>query len=150
VTPRNTLIFGKDEQVAAWVARQIPHVGAQGFGPCRAIAVAHDGRPLAAIVYHDYQPEAGVCQISMASTSPLWAKPDTIRALLAVPFDQYRCFKVWTCIPADNERAIRFNVGIGMVREAVLRHQFGKKRHACIYGMTADEYAAKWRLKEAA
>lgn len=150
MTPRNTLIFGKDEQVAAWVARQIPHVGERGFGPCRAIAVVHGDRPLAAIVYHDWQPQAATCQISMASVSPLWAKPQTIRDLLAVPFDQYRCYKIWTCIPADNERALRFNTGIGMVREAVLRHQFGRKRHAMIYGMTADEYRAKWRLEDAA
>ena len=70
--------------------------------------------------------------------------------MLAIPFDQYRANKVWTCIPADNERAIRFNVGIGMVREAVLRHQFGPKRNAVVFGMLAREYAANWRLKEAA
>jgi len=145
------LIFGKDEAVADWVARQLPHVGAAGFGACRAVAVASaDGKPLGAVVYHDYQPGAAVCQISMASTSPLWAQPQTVRDLLAIPFEQYRCYKVWTCIPADNARAIRFNRGIGMVREAVLRHQFGRKRHAEIFGMTEPEYAARWREKVAA
>ena len=150
MTPDNRLIFGHDEKIAAWVARQIPHVSPAGFGPCKAIGVAVGGVPVAGIVYHDYQPHVGVVQISMASTSPLWAKRNTIRALLSVPFEQYQCYKVWTAIPADNERAIRFNRGIGMKAEGTLRHQFGKKRHAVIYGMTFDEYAAKWRLKEAA
>lgn len=140
MNPRNTLIFGQDERVAAWVAKQLPHVGAAGFGPCRAIAVVSNSTPLAAIVYHDYQAALGTCQISMASTSPLWAKPQTIVELLAVPFVQYGCRKIWTCIPSDNVRAIRFNYGIGMVREAVLRHQFGPKRAAWIFGMMADEY----------
>ena len=149
MTP-NRIIHGRDEAVAAWVARQIPHVGPRGFGPCRALAVVCGDRPLAGFVLHDYQPEAGTIQISMAAVSPLWAKPDTIRGLLAVPFQQYGCFKVWTCIPHDNERAIRFNEGIGMKSEATLRHQFGRGRHARIFGMTAPEWRAKWRVKEAA
>lgn len=147
----NKLIFGQDERVAAWVAKQLPHVGDVGFGPCRAIAVVSAGdRPLGAIVYHDYQKQAGTMQISMASVSPLWAQPQTVRDLLAIPFDQYKVRKVWTCIPHDNERAIRFNEGIGMKREATLRHQFAQGRHAVIFGMMAGQYAVRWRMKEAA
>ena len=149
MTP-NRIITGRDEAVAAWVARQIPHVGAHGFGPCRAVAVASGARPLAGVVFHDYQPEAGTVQISMAAVSVMWAQRETIRGILAIPFEQYKCFKVWTCIPADNARAIRFNEGIGMKSEATLRHQFGRGRHARIFGMTAPEFRAKWRLKEAA
>lgn len=146
----NRLIFGRDEAVAAWVARQIPHVDAAGFGPCRAIAVAVGDRPVAGIVYHDYQPQSRCVQISMASVSPMWAQPDTIRGLLSVPFQQYGCYKIWTAIPADNERALRFNRGIGMKSEGTLRHQFGPRRHAIIFGMIEPEWAAKWRVKEAA
>jgi RimJ/RimL family protein N-acetyltransferase len=155
MTPRNTLIYGQDARVAAWVAAQIPHVGAAGFGPCRAVAVACGDRPLGAIVYHDYDEKHGVCQISMAAVSPMWAKRQTILDLLAIPFRQYRCRKVWTCIPSDNMRAIRFNYGIGMVREAVLRHHFGHKRAAWVFGMMVGEYDAlceRWApaMKEAA
>ena len=146
----NTLIFGQDEKVAAWVARQLPHVGDAGFGSCRAVAIVNGDKPLGAIVYHDYSPQYGTVQISMATRSPLWAQPQTVRDLLAIPFDQYRCNRVWTCIPSDNERAQRFNRGIGMVREAVLRDVFGRKRNGVVYGMLAHEYRAKWRLKDAA
>ena len=87
-------------------AAVLPHVGSAGFEPCRAIAVLAADKPVAGIIYHDYS-RCMVCQISMASTSPFWAKPQTIMDLLAVPFLQYRCRKVWT-FPSDNERAIRF------------------------------------------
>ena len=146
----NTLIFGHDDKVAAWVAKQIPHVGSVGFGPCRAIAVCRGNNPVAGIVYHDWQEQHGTCQISMASVSPFWAQPQTIRDLLAIPFDQYRCQRVWTCIPADNVRALRFNAGIGMVREGILRRVFGRGRHGHVYGMTVEEYRDRWCLKEAA
>lgn len=150
MTPANGLVFGKDEQVAAWVARRLPHVGDAGFGPCRAIAIVNGTRPLGAIVYHDFQPLHGTCQISMATISPLWAKKQTIRDLLAVPFLQYDCRKVWTCIPSDNTRAIGFNEHIGMTCEGKLRHHFGPKRAAWIFGMMRHEYDARWMLKEAA
>ena len=146
----NTLIFGKDEAVAAWVARRIPHVGPTGFGPCRAVAIANGGRPLGAVVFHDYQPAHGTVQISMAATSPMWAQPQTVRDLLSIPFIQYGVRKVWTCIPADNERAIRFNWGIGMTCEAKLSHHLGTKRAAWIFGMMRNEFDARWALKEAA
>lgn len=146
----NTIIFGQDERVAKWVAKQLPHVGDAGFGPCRALAIVNGDRPLGAIVYHDYQQAAGTVQISMATVSPLWAQPQTIRDLLAVPFDQYRVQKVWTCIPEDNERAIRFNLKIGMVKEAVLGRHFGKRRNAWIFRMYDHVYARKWRQLEAA
>lgn len=147
----NQLVFSKDAAVAAWVAKQIPHVGARGFGLCRAIAVtASCGRPLAGVVYHDLQPECRTVQISMAAVSPFWAKPGTIRALLSVPFEQYGVYKVFTAIPADNERAIRINRRIGLKSEGTLRHQFGPRRHAVIFGMTFPEWAARWRVKEAA
>jgi RimJ/RimL family protein N-acetyltransferase len=144
VNPRNDLVFGQDERVAAWVAKQLPHVGAGGFGPCRAVAVVNGNRPLGAIVYHAYDERAGVIQISMATVSPYWAKPQTIRDLLAIPFLQYGVRKVWTCIPADNARAIRFNFGIGMTCEGKLRHHFGPKRAAWIFGMMRNEYDARW------
>jgi RimJ/RimL family protein N-acetyltransferase len=151
MTPASRLIFGHDEKVAAWVAGLIPHVS-RGFGECRAIGVASDDgrRIIAGVVYHDYQPEHRTVQISMAARSALWARPNNIYALLSVPFEQYRVFKVWVAIPHDNQRAIRFCAGIGMKGEATLRHHFGRKRHAVIYSMTWDEYVARWRQKEAA
>lgn len=143
------LIFGHDEAMAAWCARRIPHVGAAGFGPCRAIGIASsaepDARMLAACVFHDYQPAFATCQISFAAASPRWASRETIRGLLAVPFDQYGCNKVWVAIPHDGKRALRFCLGIGMVREATLRHHFGPKRHAVICSMLDKEYRARWR-----
>lgn len=150
----NHLVFGHNAAIAEWVAKKIPHVGKRGFPNSRAIGIAasdhEDAKFLGGIVYHNYNAEFRTCQISMASTSPLWAKPATVRALLSVPFEQYKCFKIYTIIPSDNERALRFNRGIGMKSEATLRHQFGRRRHAMVFGMTWDEYAARWRIKEAA
>lgn len=145
------LITGHDEFMAAWAAKRIPHVGAAGFGACKAIGVAkgtgaHDGRLLAVVVFHDWQPAAKTVQISCASDSPMWAHPETIRALLAVPFEQYGCFMVWMAIPHTNERAIRFNKeGLGMKMAGPVRHVFGEGVHAVHMSMTRHEWARKWK-----
>ena len=65
-------------------------------------------------------------------------------AILRYPFVQLAVNKCWTAIPHDNERAIRFNKGIGFKQEAVLRHQFGPKRHAAICSMMRGEYLRRY------
>ena len=147
----NTLIFGQDERVAKWVARQLPQMMGTQFGECRAVAiVSGEGRPLGAVVYHDYAPAHGTVAMSIATISPLWAQKATVRDLLAIPFDQYKCRKIWVLTTTGNDKAERLLRKIGMKREAVLREQVAPKTHGVIYGMLAHEYRAKWRLKDAA
>lgn len=145
----SVLIFGHDDALAKWCAARIPHVGKTGFGPCRAIGVATGNQPddtlLAVVVYHDYMQHYGVCQVSVAARSPKWATRETIRALLSVPYEQFRCRKVWSAMPSDNHRAIRFNEGIGFRREAILRHHYAPRRHAVITSMMRNEYEARWK-----
>lgn len=127
------LLFGKDDLLAKWVASQIPHVSE--FGPSRAIGIMDDDRILGAIVYHDYQPLYRTCQISMASSSPKWCTKRVVKDILAFPFIQYGCNKVWTATPHTSERVIKFNLALGFRREATLKDHFGPKSHAVICEM---------------
>lgn len=141
------LIFGYDEDVAAWAGAQIPHVGAAGFGPCKAIGVSVHGKPVAAVVYHNWIESYGICEVSIAADHPRWATKGTIRALLSVPFEQYRCFKVYGTIPSANVRACKLIKGLGFKGPIGLRHHFGKGRHAYLFDMTYPEYKAKWSAR---
>jgi RimJ/RimL family protein N-acetyltransferase len=134
------LIFGQDEAVARWVGSYIPHMGAT-IKDFSAIGVADaNGRPVAGVIYHDFIRDYGTIQLSMAATSPRWAQKGIIKALLHYPFEQLGCNKVWTATPHTNERAIRFNRGLGFKQEGVLRHQFGKGVHAVVCGLLRNEY----------
>lgn len=142
------------DSVAAWVADQIPHVS--GFAPpYRTAAVFDRGhRLIAGVVFHDWIKEAGTMQLSMAAISPKWATRSVLSGLFRYAFVTNGANKLWTATPHDNEAAIRFNAGIGMRQEAVLRHHFGPGRHAVIRSMLADEWrASRWfdeQAKEAA
>lgn len=131
------LVYGQDATVTQWVIDRIPHVS--DFGPCAAIGVASD-HLVAGVVYHDYQPACESVQISMAASSPMWARREIIGQLLAYPFIQLGCWSVFTLTPDDNVKAIKVNRHIGLNKEAVLPHAFGKHRHSVFCQMLRPKY----------
>lgn len=137
------LVYGHDQKVAEWVAKRIPYMEElpRDFA---AIGVADGNRPVAGMVFHDYYPDFATIQISGASTDPRWLFK--FRDLLSYPFDELGCFKVWTCSPIDNKRALRASSWLGK-REAVLAHHYGKKKHAVIYRLLEPEYRIKFGVK---
>lgn len=137
----NELVFGCDVEMARWAAERIPHVRGGSFAPCSAIGVARNGRVIASVVYHDFQPRLGTIQLSMAAESPMWARRETIASLLHYPFRQLRVFKLWTAVPIDCEPALKAQDHIGFRREAVLAHHFGHKRHCVIARMLEPDFA---------
>ena len=145
------IVFGRTDAtrqaLREWAGSRIPHVGRDGFDPgAQCAAVIRDGALAAVVLFHDWQPGARTLQCSMAADTPLWASREALRGLLAYAFVTAGASKLWTAMPHTSERAIRFNVGIGMRREAVLRHHFGPKVHAVICSMLRDEWArSRWR-----
>lgn len=135
-----SLVYGRDAEVAAWVAAHIPHVGEGGFGPCTAIGVESNHRLIAGVVYHEWVPAYSTVQLSIAATSPMWARPQNINALLAYPFQHLNVFKIWTLVPADNARALKVNRHVGFRHEATLPHQFGPGRHADFASMLRADF----------
>jgi hypothetical protein len=147
--PGLPLLHGPEltEHLAAWAAARIPHVGADGFGPCWAVGVVRGDAMAAVVVLHDFQPSLGTVQLSAAADSPRWATRQVVGAILGAAFlgrlgAPVR--RVWTATPSTNERAVRFNLGVGFVREAVLREHYAPKVHAVICGMMAREWQRKY------
>lgn len=138
------LVLGRDADVAYWTASHIPHV--HGFGLATAIGVEKDGDLVAGIVYSDYNPIYKTMQVSMAAIDPRWAQKGVIRALLHYPFEQVGIRKLWSIIPQTNERALRFNVGIGFKKEATLANQFGDD-HAIVTRMFRGTYERRYKVK---
>lgn len=134
-------------ELADWAARRIPHVGADGFGPCWAVGVARRRALAAVVVLHDFQPGLGTVQLSAAAETPRWATRHVVGAILGAAFlgrlgAPVR--RVWTATPHTNERALRFNLGIGFVKEATLREHYAPKVHAVICGMLEREWRKRY------
>jgi RimJ/RimL family protein N-acetyltransferase len=140
------LIFGQDAAVAEWVSRRIPYI--TSFKDFVAIGVADGNRPIAGVVYDTWQPEYRTMQVSVAAIDPRWAQRGVLRALLHYPFEQMGVYKLWSAMAAENERALKFNRGIGFKRDGILRHQFGPKKHAVFTSMIEPEYRKRYAMRE--
>lgn len=117
-----------------------------GFGACKAIGVvAQDGAALGAAVFHDYQPHFKTMGVSCAAVSPRWLTRNIIAEILGYAFDEIGIFKVWSAVSIHNHRSLKLIQGLGFTKEGTLRHQFGHKNHAVIFGMIAPEFHAKYR-----
>lgn len=130
-----------------WVGSRLPFVGPEGFNYTSqgwAVVSEKDGAVLAGVVYHDYYPDYGTVQVSLAAATPRWATRRTIGQLLAIPFERFGCHKIWSSILFSNRRALRFNLGIGFTREALLADYFGMDNHAIVTSLTKQAWAERY------
>jgi hypothetical protein len=133
-------------ELAQWAALRTPHVGELGYGPNWSVGVALQGELVAVIVWHDFQPQHGTIQLSMASASPRWINRRIVARLLALAFEQtwglqrVQIRKVWVAIPSTAERTVKLNEALGLRREATLRHQYAPGVHAIICSIMLGEY----------
>jgi len=139
--------------VADFAARFIPHCW-RGFGQCAALGVVDDeGRLIAGVVYHNWDPDAGLIEISGAALTPRWLTRETLRRMFEYPFEPppvgLGLQMVVMRLPADNERLLsvlerygfrfvhmprlfgrdRDGVIARLTQEAWLENRFNKRRH---------------------
>lgn len=134
----------EDEAVARFVADQIDGCG-RGFWPCRALGFRDaEGRLEAGFVYHNWSPEAGVIEISGASTHRGWATPEKLRAIMAYPFSFARMV-VWRT--SERNRVARRILRSMGAREFVIPDLRGPGEAEVIYTLTAEQWRASkfWR-----
>jgi len=140
------LVFD-EPRLLDWCASHIPHVpNAESWrrGEGYALGVADEDDILAVMVVHAFQRRFRDCQISMAAKSARWASRATIGALLRYPFGQLGVDRLTTIVASRNGRALKFNEGLGFVREGLCRRGFGDD-DAVILGLLRED-AQKWLL----
>lgn len=136
------LVFGRDREIAGWVSDRIDYVS--GFNDSAAIGIRIGGAIRAGVVYHDFHPEHRTMQISVASETPVWARPATIGALLHYPFEQLGVWALFSQMAADNEPAIRFNEKLGFSHRVVIGHLYGPGRHGVITRMLQPTFIKRY------
>jgi hypothetical protein len=90
--------------LARLVADRIWPGSGRDFGKCRCIAVTRDGELAAGLVYHNYDPDAGVIEISGASWIKGWLTRSVLKAMYGYPFRDCGCQAVVQRV-ADDDRA---------------------------------------------
>ena len=134
-------LYGHSRDVAEFVKNLIPGCE-RGFGPCTAIGVIDDdGRLIGGWVYYDYDPEAGVIQVSGAATDKRWLTRPVLRALFFYVWDQLGCQMIVTRQDPANKAVRRMWKAAGGV-EYIIPRLRGRDKAECLICITDDAFRA--------
>lgn len=135
------------DAMAAWCAQQIWPGSAKTFSNCVCMGVMHNGKPTACIVYHDWNPEAGVLEFSGASTSRRWLSRPVLKAMFDYPFRDVGVQMLVTRNSAkDHQTHLHRMLDAYGFQKQTVRRLFGRDEDAILWTMTDDEWAAS-RMK---
>ena len=129
------ILYGRDKEVAEWVRQQL---NADSFDPCHALGVIQNNNLVAGVVYTEYR--GNDVRLHVASTTPKWATRQHISELLDYAFTVLEVERVTGIIPVSNEKAIRFDKGIGFNQEGY-HPKAGTDNEDCVsLGMLKEDF----------
>jgi len=134
------LLYGHDKQVADFVARTVPGLE-RGFGPCKTIGVVNDGNLVAGLVYHNWNPEHGVIEISGSALDPHWLTRPILREMFDYPFNRCGCQLVVMRVSPHNKRLHRQLKAYGFKSYKIPRLR-GRDESEIIFTLADDEWRA--------
>jgi RimJ/RimL family protein N-acetyltransferase len=133
------LLYGHDKTVSDFVASLIPNCE-RGFSNCRAIGVLDPaGMLVAGVVYHDWNPEAGVIEMSCAAITPKWLTRPILSAIFSYPF-RIGCQMIVFRVSASNKRLHRQFRSLGF-RSYPIPRLYGRTEDGIIFTLTDDQWA---------
>ena len=111
------------------------------FEKFASMGVFSDARLIGGVVYHEWQPDAGVMQLSAAGVTPKWLAPQVIRAMFDFPFRWNGAQMVVLRVSERNERMVSIarRFGFEGIRVPRLR---GRDEAEWLFTMTDDAWAA--------
>lgn len=132
---------GEETARLAWlVADRIWPGKGRDFGLCRAIAVVQGNELAAGIVYHNFDEDAEVLEISAAAFLPGWMTRATLKAMFDFPFFLCGCQAVVHRVPDQDTAQHRMLSAYGHVRYRIPRLR-GRDAAENIYVLTREAWA---------
>jgi RimJ/RimL family protein N-acetyltransferase len=136
-------VYGQDKAVADFVAQLTPDVRLRGFPQAsKAIGVIEDGRLVAGVVYHNFNPDAGVIEMSVgALPGKYWMTSETMRRVFDYPFLDIGCQLVLMLTPEENTRALRQLAAIGFTFTRLPRF-LGRTKNGVLCSLTFEDWSS--------
>lgn len=86
-----------------WASKQI-FGDCRGFGPCATLGVFDACELCAVMVYHNFQKDAGVIEISGAAGTSRWLTRPVLKEMFSLPFDRMDCQTVVMRVSPDEKQ----------------------------------------------
>lgn len=119
--------------------------GLRGFGECQVIGFADENGLAAGIVYHNYDPDSDVIELSAYSARRDWLTKGRLADVFGYPFDQLGCRICVARISEHNKRALRIWRSLGASQHPLpdLRGD-GEAEVVCL--LKRDTFKAKFEV----
>lgn len=137
-------IYDQHQAIAQFVALRVPHCR-RGFGAkITTLGItAGEGEQetlIGGVVYHNYDPDAGIIEISGASDTPTWLTRNVIRRIFDYPFLEAQVQMVIMRTREDNVSIARILRAYGFKTVDVPR-MFGRYVDGLLCTLTDDDWA---------
>lgn len=126
--------------VAQFVAESIPGCE-RGFGPCVAMGVFDKDDLVGGVVFHNWNPESGVMEMSGAATSGRWLTRPVLWAMHEYIFETAQCQLAIQRVSEKNKRMLRIATAYGYEKHLIPRLR-GRDEAECIMTLTDDDWRA--------
>lgn len=127
--------------LSKWVADLIWPGKLRDFGNCQTLAIFEDGELIAGMVYHNFEPDAGVIEISGAGTSKRWLTRETLRKMFAYPFEEIGVQSVVMRVDPEDTALRRMLTAYGFELYVIPRLR-GRDKAENVFLLTDDAWAS--------
>jgi hypothetical protein len=134
-------VYGYDEIVARFVAQLIPSCRERGFPQAsKAIGIIKGVELIAGVVYHNYEPEAGIIEISGAALPGYqWVTRETLKRSYVYPFLTCGVQMIVQRTPAEDERLLGMLAALNYSLIKVPR-MFGRDKDGVLCCLTYEAW----------
>lgn len=126
--------------IAAFVASHIPGCE-RGWENFTTLGLVDGDRLIAGVVFHNYVPEAGVIELSSASTSRRWLTRPMLKGMFGYPFDQLGCQMAVLRVSERNTVMIEIAERFGFTAYRIPRLR-GREEAEILFTLTDDDWRA--------
>ena len=134
-----TPIYDCTDQVAKFVSERVDGCE-RGFGNCQAIGfLDREGRLVAGMVYHNWNPESEVVEMSGASITPRWLTRPVLKEIFDYPFNRIGCQLVVMRVAPENKRLHRQLYSCGFKSYSIPRLR-GRDRGEVLFTLSDDDW----------
>ncbi len=111
------------------------------------MAVAEDGKLIAGTIYHNWQPDTGVIELTSYSTSKKWLTRKVIHAMMHAPFKRLGCQLIALRVSERNVEMCAISRKFGF-SEVFIPRLRGREEGEFIFTLTDDQWAASKYYRE--
>ena len=103
------------------------------------MAVAEDGKVIGACLFHNWQPDEGVIELTAASISAKWLDRSVLQVMFEYAFNALRCQAAVMRVDPDNTRVCRMAKAFGFQRHDIPRLR-GRDKAEALFILGDDEW----------